>query len=406
MNRKPRILIVKPILPYPPDKGTKVLTFSVIKALRESCDITVLARTMSSSEDRDAKDLGKWCERVVIVRAPNKKSIVHRIGYKLFYSLKALLLRRSLKSLYDCPGVLVREAKRLANHEFDLVIIEYWQLYRLIDLFPRDRVALLTHDVDLLVNRDISLLERRLFQKIASVRRWLVERREEMAAYRKVKRILVLTSRDREMVKDLAAPGTDVSILPFGLDLDRYVPANVERNRNEVLFLGAMEAVFNRDALDFFARRVHPLLEDEKDLRIMIVGGELPPGLEYFADSPGVEVIGKVDDPRPFLWRATCLVIPLRFGGGLRIRVLEAMAAGLPIVCSGIAVAGMPFEAGKHYLEAESPEEFSSQIRKLLQSPSLAGNLASRASVRVAEEYSLDVQRERLTKLIEGIFDS
>jgi len=333
--------------------------------------------------------------------APNRKSLAHRVAYKLFYWVKATVFRRSLKSLYSCPGVFRKAAARLAEENFDFIIIEYWQLYPLIDLFPRERRVLFTHDIDLLVNRDISLLERNLFRKLRMIRRWLVERKEELAAYRHAGRVWALTDRDRVAIQRICYEPCSVEVVPFGMDVEHLSPPGMQRNRGEVLFMGHMGAPFNRDALEYFVTKVYPHMDDIAPLSITIVGGMLPREVEHFGLLGEVEVVGRVDDIRPYLHRASCIIVPLRFGGGLRIRILEAMAAGLPVICSPVAIAGMPFEPDEDFLMGESPEEMAAQVRRLLSDPSLASSIADRARKKVLDIYSEEGQRRRVLTMID-----
>jgi len=400
---RPRILLIKPVLPYPPDQGTKVLSLSLIRALQPNYAVTVLARILDRDEESHAAELRSYCERVVTVLAPNRRSVYHRVFFRIFYYFKSLLLKRSKKMLYDCPGAFLKAARKLAGEEFDLVLIEYWQLQRMAEYFPEERTVLITHDVDMLVNRRSTLLERNLVKKVQRLRSWLLEQKEEIRAYRSFRRILALTERDRDAVRKIAGDGAEVDVLPFGLDVQAGPEAAGGRNGREVLFMGAMNASFNQDALDFFIRFLYPHLDSIEGLSFTIVGGELPADLAYFEKIADVEVVGRVEDVRPYLARAACLVVPLRFGGGLRIRILEAMSAGLPVVCSSVAIAGMPFTAGEDYLAAEKPEEYASRIRTLAEDPESAARLADNARKKVRDLYGVDNQVKRIHKLFQKI---
>lgn len=405
-QQKKKILIIKPVLPYPPDQGTKVVTFGLLQALRENYDVTILAKVLDREEHIHVRELEQWCARVVAVLAPNRKSIAHRIFYKIAYKIKSIFTRRSLKSIYDCPGTFVKTAARLAREPFDLVIIEYWQLHRLASLFPCERVVLFTHDIDMLVNREISLLERNLFKKIAAVRRWMTERNEELYAYKNSKTIFTLTERDKKAVQLVAGSDCTVSLMPFGVDTDYFTPPGIERNRGEILFLGAMGAIFNRDALSYFITKIYPHLDEIEHLSFTIVGGYLPKELAYFALESDVEIVGRVRDVRPYLHRADCMIVPLRYSGGLRIRILEAMAANLPVICTDPAIAGMPFEAGRDYLLANQPEEFAEQLRHFMKDPALGPRLARQARETLLAHYSREVQKRQIDTLIGSIIDS
>ncbi|MFQ5511649.1 MAG: glycosyltransferase [Candidatus Krumholzibacteriia bacterium] len=399
-ERKPRVLLIKPVLPFPPNQGTKVASFGLIKALQRDFDVTVLARILGAEENEPARELERWCARVVTVMAPNRRSALHRVFYKLYYYLVSILTRRSLKGLYDCPRPFLRAARELSREGFDLVIVEYWQLRAMLDLFPREKCILLTHDIDMLVNRKISLLERNLMRKLQAVRRWLLEQKEEVRAYRAAAHVWALTERDKLAVESLCRDDTTVEVMPFGLDVDFLLPSGMARNPGEVLFLGHMGALFNRDALDYFVRKIHPLMDELEGLSITIVGGNLPKELEFFALQPEVEVVGTVADVRPYLHRAACLVIPLRFGGGLRIRILEAMSAGVPIVCSAAAIAGMPFEAGREFLVAETPAEYAAQVGRVLADGETGARLSEAALAKVRSAYGVEAQAARVVEMV------
>ena len=129
----------------------------------------------------------------------------------------------------------------------------------------------------------------------------------------------------------------------------------------------------------------------------------MPDHLKFFGRDSRVEVTGRVPDVRPYLARAACLVVPLRFGGGLRIRILEAMMTGAPIVCSSVAIAGMEFQPERDYLLADTPRDTASQILRLLDDPALGREIAQSARNAVRDRYSTDVQSARTLDLFRNI---
>jgi glycosyltransferase involved in cell wall biosynthesis len=272
--------------------------------------------------------------------------------------------------------------------------------------FAKEKVVLLTHDVDMLVNRQSTLLERNLVKKVRRLRAWLLEQKEEIRAYQTFRWIVALTERDRSTVEKISGDRATVEVLPFGLNAGSAKNPPHKRSAREVLFMGAMSASFNRDALDYFIRFIYPHIDSIDDLSFTIVGGELPRELAYFEKIADVDVVGRVEDVGPYLARATCMVIPLRFGGGLRIRILEAMLEGLPIVCSSVAIAGMPFEAEEDYLLAEKPEEYACQIERLVEDPKLAARLAENAKIKVRDLYNVDNQPQRVKLLFQKIINN
>jgi glycosyltransferase involved in cell wall biosynthesis len=391
MSRQ-RVLLVKPVLPYPPEQGTRVVSFALVEALSEVYDVTVLARILDRGEEEHARTLQRWCSRVVTVFPANRRSLAARVGYRIAYLVRALVSGRSQKSLYDCPGAFVARARELARESFDLVIVEYWQLYPLLDVFPPRRTVLVTHDVDQFVNRDRAALEPNAFCRLLRRPRDAVERREETAAYRRAARVWALTSRDAEAVRSISG-GTPADVLPFGLGEEAFAGEVPARESREVLFMGAMGALFNQDAIIHFARDLHPVLQDLPGVTFTIVGGALPADAASLASAPGVTVTGHAPDPRVYLRRAACLIVPLRYAGGLRIRIIEAMAAGLPVVCSPAAVAGMDLGEESGVLLAHSPSEYRAHVERLLADSAFAAKAARSAREAARRRFGPEARR-------------
>ncbi len=396
---KKRILLVKPVLPFPPDQGTKVVSMGLIDALASTHDLTVLARLLSRDEQPHVRELERRVARVVTVLPRNRTSTLARVAYKLGYGARSLATGRSMKSLYDCPGATIAAARSLAREDFDLVIVEYWQMYPLLDVFARDRTVLLTHDIDANVYRARARIERGAATALRARTRWRVEAREEKRAYERAGRVWTLTKDDADALA--AMTGRSADVLPFGLAAEAFVAEARPRASREILLVGAMQSAFNRDAIDHFVRDVHPALASIAGARFTVVGGELPPEVASFAAQPGVEIAGHQRDLAPFFARAACLVVPLRFAGGIRVRILYAMAAGLPVVCSPVAVEGMGFEAGRHVLLASSPSEYRGHVDRLLADPGFALGIARAARERVWKAYGPDARGPGLRAFVE-----
>ncbi len=398
MTRR-RILLVKPVLPFPPDQGTKVVSMGLIDAVAPAHDVTVLARLLARDEAHYVHELEKRVARVVAVIPANRTSTVARVAYKFGYVARACVAGRSLKSAYDCPGVTVRAAQELAREPFDLVIVEYWQMYPLLDVFPRERTVLLTHDIDARVSRDRARIEGGIASRVRAMTASRLEAKEEKRAYQRAGRVWTLTQEDADGVAAIAHRSADV--LPFGLPESAFASALAPRTSREVLLLGAMTSAFNRDATVHFVRDVYPSLKTLPNIRFTVVGGDLPIEIASFADESGVDIAGHAADIAPYLARAACLVVPLRFAGGIRIRILYAMAAGLPVVCSPVAVAGRDLEADRHVLVARTPEEYRNHVARLTSDPSFGEGIARAARERVRGAYGPTAGREGLRRFVE-----
>jgi len=405
MSARPRVLLVKPVLPWPPDQGTRVVSAALLDALTPQYDVTVLARMLDASERTAVAELEARGVRVVTVFPKNRRSFLARAAFRGAYSLRSFFSGRSMKSLYDCPGAFVRAARDLARENFDLVVLEYWQLHPLLSVFDARKTVLLTHDIDLIVNAQRAVLEDNLLAKAAALRRWHTERAEEVRAYRAARHVWALTARDAAAVRKLSAGGAATAVLPFGLREEQFAAAVPLRTSRDVLFLGAMGASFNRDALAHFATDVYPLLAGIDGIHFTVVGGALPESLGWFAALRHVEVAGHARDVAPFYARCACLVVPLRYGGGLRIRILEAMAAGVPVVASAVAIEGMDLAPGKHLLVATTPGEYRTHIERILDDPAFGQGLAEAAKAHIYDVYGPMARSEGIRALAGSLME-
>jgi glycosyltransferase involved in cell wall biosynthesis len=390
---------VKPVLPWPPDQGTRVVSAAILDALTPDCDVTVLARMLDVSERAAVAELEARGVRVVTVFPKNRRSLVARAGFRAAYTLRSFFTGRPLKSLYDCPGAFVHAARALARENFDLVIVEYWQLHPLLAVFDPAKTVLLTHDIDLIVNAQRAVLEDNLFSKAAALRRWHTERGEEVRAYRAARHVWALTARDAAAVHKLSGGAAATDVLPFGLREEQFAAPVTLRTARDVLFLGAMGAAFNRDALAHFATDIYPLVAGIHGIHFTVVGGALPESLAWFGALAHVEAAGHARDVAPFYARAACIVVPLRYGGGLRIRILEAMAAGVPVVASPVAIEGMNLDPGKHLLVALSPADYQTHIGRILDDPEFARGLANAAKAYIYDVYGPNARSEGIRAL-------
>jgi glycosyltransferase involved in cell wall biosynthesis len=255
------------------------------------------------------------------------------------------------------------------------------------------------------VNAQRAVLEENLFAKAAALRRWHTERGEEVRAYRAARHVWALTARDAAAARTLSSNRAAAEVLPFGLREEQFAPAVPVRSSRDVLFLGAMGAAFNRDALFHFATDVYPLLAGIDGIHFTVVGGALPESIAWFGALRHVEVAGHAREVAPFYARCACLVVPLRYGGGLRIRILEAMAAGVPVVASPVAIEGMDLDPGKHLLLALTPAEYRTHIEHILADPAFAAGLAEAAKAHIYRTYGPDARSTGIREIAENLMN-
>ena len=265
--------------------------------------------------------------------------------------------------------------------------------------FP-GRIVLQEHNVE------FSLLERRLlvtqeagkrFEIAGRIRRFR-DLETHLAACCDV--CLALTEEDRKLLARLN-PGFPVHFLPPAVDTSHYRRGGGARSRRDLLFIGSYNWPPNLDGIEWFVREVFPAVQQQvPDVHLTVVGKDPPRWLRELGTS--VEVTGFVDDERPYYERARALVVPLRFGGGVRIKILNATAMATPVVSTTLGAEGIPAQDGEDLLLADEPAALAEKIVRVLEDDALAAKLAENGHRVCLSHYGEDAIARRLGQLLEG----
>jgi glycosyltransferase involved in cell wall biosynthesis len=168
-----------------------------------------------------------------------------------------------------------------------------------------------------------------------------------------------------------------------------------------------MDWLPNQDGVQHFVRDIWPLVRQARpDATFQVVGRNPPPPIRALAEVPGVEVVGTVPDVRPYLAGAAAIVVPLRVGGGTRLKIFEAMAAGRAVVSSTIGCEGLPVTAGRHLLVEDEPAAFAGAVNRLLDSSTEQENLGAAARRLVAERYGSEPVARQFDQICRDVVES
>jgi glycosyltransferase involved in cell wall biosynthesis len=196
---------------------------------------------------------------------------------------------------------------------------------------------------------------------------------------------------------------THVSAIPSAVDSGYFQPAG-DGTPHSCVFLGSMDMLANQDAVRFFVRDILPRIRRDVPVFFAIVGRNPPPSIRRFAgDLAGVTVTGTVDDVRPHLAAAQVLVVPLRIGGGTRIKIFEAMAMGVPVVSTRLGAAGLPVTDGENILLADTPGDFAAAVVRVIRDHELRRRLAANGRRLVTSGYSWARAADHVSSVCEQV---
>lgn len=384
-----RILLIAPLLPYPPQTGGVVRVWQLLRALALEHDVTVLA----SGQIRSGEE--PWLPLPVQFRfVPSGWSIgAGPTLAKRLYQARSLFSQRS--ALYWSMAAPLRGALgQLDWDSFDVVQVEYSPL-GLLPL-PRNRLLIV----------DAHNLEYRVLQRIAEQAPWARRlwlrlegvrlRRDEHAAWKRATSCLATSTVEAREIESVTAK--PVAVVPNGVDAERFVSVPVtQAEPDTVLFVGSYRYWPNSDGVLWFVREIWPVIRSRRPgARLILVGFDPPPVIRRLSMQPGIEVVGTVGEVQPWLAQAAVVIAPLRAGGGTRIKLLEAFAAGRAVVTTPLGAEGIELIAGQHALLASTPQEFADAVVSLLESPERRACLGAAARQLVLDRYSWDRVAEAL----------
>jgi len=211
----------------------------------------------------------------------------------------------------------------------------------------------------------------------------------------------VVSATEEHLAKQIAPPGMPLVVVPNGVDTAELAGDFGSPEPNTLIYPGALSYDANHDAMAYFLSAVLPLIRRERpDVRLRVTGRATPSQIATLPNTEGVEFTGYLDDVRPAVARAWAEVVPLRKGGGTRLKVLEALALGTPVISTSKGVEGLVLQPGRDVLVADTPADFAAQTLRLLRSPALRADMAAHGRRTVAS-YDWSRSVDKLCALIE-----
>lgn len=373
--RKAPILFLCQNLPYPPDAGAHIRSFHTLRLLGQRFEVTALCfyRTSVRAEPDAVRDgirgLEEYADHVEAFPIPQDghllrfafdhiRSAIGRRAYtRWVYESRAF--RRRLRELFQ-PGV------------FKLVHLDSLDLVAYAPLLAPIPIVCAHHNVE------SSLLRRRAELATGWRRHYLrlqsrLVEREERTWCPRMHLNVVVSDVDADRLAS-NSPEAEVLIMPNGVDTRALVPSP-DDDRRGIVFVGGHTWFPNRDGMEYFAEAILPRIrERHPDVEVTWVG-RAPEEIRAHYARLGVRMTGYVDDIRPFVHRAACFVVPLRVGGGTRLKILDAWALGKAVVSTTAGCEGLSTANGVNMLIADDPDEFATAVTRVLEDAELRRRL-------------------------------
>ncbi len=399
-----KILFVAVDLPIPPNSGQAIRDLSILQALESGGHEVAFVCLAHKGRPTDLRPLSSFCRYIDIVER-EMTNLTQQADY--LRRIRFLLAFRSF-SVERFRSEAMREAiqQQLQVRKYNLIICD--GIHALTNV-PETKVpiALNCHFFEHVVLEQYARLERNPWKKYYARMEAHLMRIAERRGSHRVSRAMVCSQVDERLLRRFRQD-LPIFVVPNVVDTDLIHP--VERSPTDgtdpvLLFSGQMDWYPNRDAVEYFARAILPRVRAECPKVRFIVAGRNPPAqfVEQFKSDPRIEFTGTVLDIRPYLAAATLVVVPLRFGSGTRIKILEACAAGKPVVSTSIGAQGLILEAGKEIILADDPAEFARAVVTMLRDPAQCDGIASCSRAAVTERYSHRTLKKSLDAFVSSL---
>jgi glycosyltransferase involved in cell wall biosynthesis len=385
------ILYVSQMPASPPRFGAQARVHGLMTQLARRHDLTA---AMLVDDEFDAEEcrqaMQAYCREVVMVPNPyGREGLTKRL-----LQLRSLASTRSFERLrVTLPALQQTLGRILRARRFDVVNLEFPYLghYDLRQAPPGERLPPLvvdSHEIAYDLARQFARADGSLGRRLYAGANWRKLRREELGTYRDADGVYVCSAADERRLLN-QVPGVRTTVIPNAADVEYYQPRRTDPppDGRTVVYFGLLSTIPNVDGVVHFVQDIWPrIAKADPEARCKIIGGRPPPSLLALAGRR-VELTGFVSDLRPHLAAAAAVVVPLRLGGGTRLKIVEAMAMGKAIVSTTLGAEGIEAVPGRDLLVEDQPAAFADAVHRLLAEPGLAARIGRSARQLAVDRY-------------------
>jgi glycosyltransferase involved in cell wall biosynthesis len=408
-----RILVHGSQLLYPTTNGGRIRTSKLFERLSRHHDITWVCLRRPEETDQQVQAMRACCARIEtfpFLETPKFTPAFYRDLARNLVSQHPFVVEK-----YFQPALRARMAELLQKQSFDLLLCDFLQPSLNVLGLPFSPRVLFQHNVESVIferhyqERDL----RKSPLRNGPAKAYLYLQWRKLLAYegraaRWFDHNIMVSEQDCATMARLYGV-TNTSSIPTGVDAEYFQPQpGTEAPAHELVFTGSMDWLPNVDGITWFADQVLPLVQRELPVKLWVVGRKpLPAVTELAAKHPGViEVTGTVDDVRPYMARSRVYLVPLRIGGGTRMKIYEAMAMAMPVVSTRVGAEGLPVTDGRDIVLADEPAEFARRTVELLRDEARRRSLGAAGRRLVTENFSWESVARTFGDICQGVVDA
>jgi sugar transferase (PEP-CTERM/EpsH1 system associated) len=382
-----RILWLKTELLHPVDKGGKIRTYNMLKEMKREHHVTYLTLDDGTATADERAKATEYCHELICI--PERRREKFTPGFYFELLLNLVSPRPYAIKKYESAAMLRKIVELERKNAFDLLVCDFLAPAGNVPRTLNMPVVLFQHNVEAMIWKRHYEVQTNRVKKAYLYGQWQKMRRFEKEMCRRFDSVIAVSADDRDQMKrEYGAEA--VFDVPTGVDVEFFRPSGaVQAEKHGIVFTGSMDWLPNEDAIRYFMREIMPLIKNKvPDATLTVVGRNPPPALvDLSKEDPSLVITGRVDDVRPYIENAAVYIVPLRIGGGTRLKIFEAMAMEKPVVSTTVGAEGLPLTHGVELLLADAPETFADAVVKLFGDSQYATELGQRAAAVVRENH-------------------
>lgn len=387
------ILFLSQWFPFPPNNGSKIRIYNLLKGLSQFHNVTLFSFFDPMETSLNQKETYPFCSQVQLIPwrhfdAKSRKSIIGLFS----------LFPRSLVDTHS-PEMEVLISEAVSSRKFDLIIASQVTMASYFPVFGE--LPAIFEEIELGHLLDLAYKSDDWWKRLRLRVTWFKLRRYFSRLLDSFQACTVVSEREKKLFVDSFPKFQDkVRVIPNSIDVDDYI--NVKKkdpNPNSIIFSGSFTYNVNYDAMCWFIREVFPhVLKQIPDANLIITGNHANKSLP---SQKNVTLTGYIDDIKSLIASCSVSIAPILSGGGTRLKILEAMALGVPVVATSKGAEGLDAQNGEHLLIADDPDAFAKSVIKILEDKSFHDHLSSNAYFFVKKNYAYSTVMPQFINLVE-----
>jgi sugar transferase (PEP-CTERM/EpsH1 system associated) len=391
-----KILVLDEEFPYPLNTGKRIRSFNLLSRLAQKHELRYLAYGTPNDDSYQASTNANM-NPIAVASQIQKKA-----GIGFYYKLAMNLLSPRPYIVTSHYSKLFQQEVNRQTEQFkpDAIICEWTPYGVFVESISSTKKIIVAHNIE-------STIWQRYYENERSLlKRWYTSKqyRKVMAFENEVvgwvDGVTTVSEKEAAVIRQMRT-GLNVTVIDNGVDLSYFQPTQTNLTGKKLVFTGSMDWRPNQDAVQYFADELLPVFkQQEPSIEATFVGRNPPEHINKLDGVDGITITGTVDDVRPYIDQASAYIVPLRIGGGSRLKILEAFAMKKPVISTTVGAEGLDVTDGENILLADDPETFVKRVRQVLSDPDLARRLGANGRKLVEQQYGWDALAGKLENFL------